>query len=349
VRIQSIIRSTLFILLLAAASGHSGQTAQPGQAQQTEKKKIVILGLGDSAISDLRKSAPPNVQIVAPTLSQLGAELTDADALITPQLTLDMLHSAKRLKWIHILNAGVEGVAPILKGTNITLTNLKVVLGPEVADHAMALLLSLTRGLYQTIPARKWEMPRSLGQLTELRGKTAVIIGVGGVGTQIAERASAFGMTIVGVDPKDAAPSSAVKQMVKPDQMDTVLPLADVVFITVPETPTTKGMMGAVQFREMKQGAYFIAVSRGAVYSMDALVEAMSSHHLAGAGLDVADPEPLPSNHPIWKFENVVITPHIAGASDVALARVLELLKENIRHFAVGELLINVVDKDKGY
>ncbi|MFZ0821060.1 MAG: D-2-hydroxyacid dehydrogenase [Candidatus Acidiferrales bacterium] len=348
-KIQFIARSILLVLLIAAAFGQSGQTAQPDQSQQTETKKIVILGLGDSAIADLRRSAPPNVQIVAPSLSQLGAELADADALITPQLTLDMLHAAKRLKWIHILNAGVEGVAPVLKGTDITLTNLKVVLGPEVADHAMALLLSLTRGLYQTIPARRWERPRGFDQLTELRGKTAVIIGVGGVGTQIAERASAFGMTIIGVDPKDAAPSPAVKQMVKPAQMDTVLPLADVVFITVPETPATKGMMGATQFREMKQGAYFIAVSRGAVYSMDALVEVMTSHHLAGAGLDVAEPEPLPSNHPIWKFENVVITPHIAGASDVAIARVLELLRENIRHFAAGEPLLNVVDKDKGY
>jgi phosphoglycerate dehydrogenase-like enzyme len=214
----------------------------------------------------------------------------------------------------------------------------------------MALLLSLTRGLYMTIPARgKWEPPENLAQLTELSGKTAVIVGVGGVGTQIAQRAAAFGMTIIGVDLKDTAPASVIKQMVKPNQIDTVLPLADVVLVTVPETPATKGMIGIAQFQEMKRGGYFIAVSRGTVYSMDGLVQALSSRRLAGAGVDVTDPEPLPRNHPLWKFKNVVITPHIAGASDHSLTRVLGLLRENISRFAAGEPLLNTVDKDQGY
>lgn len=334
-------RSIFFVLLIAFAFGQTTQTA---------KKKILITGLPDATVEELRKSAPANVQIVSPAANQINGEIVDADALIATQLNRAELQAAKQLKWVHIMNSGVEGVAPVFKNTDIVLTNLKVVLGPEVADHAMALLLSLTRGLYQTIPAKgKWEMPRNLNQLTDLRGKTAVIVGVGGVGTQIAERANGFGMTIIGVDPKDAAPSPAIKQMVKPNQIDAVLPLADVIFITVPETDSTKGMIGAVQFREMKRGAYFIAVSRGTIYSMDGLIESLANHHLAGAGLDVTDPEPLPANHPLWKFENVVITPHIAGASDVSLARVVEMLKENIRRFAGGEPLLNVVDKEKGY
>jgi D-2-hydroxyacid dehydrogenase (NADP+) len=321
-----------------------------GQASQPAKKKILITGLPETTVEELRKSAPPSVSIVSPTPSQVNAEIVDADALIATQLNRAELQAAKQLKWVHIMNSGVEGIAPVFKNTDITLTNLKVVLGPEVADHAMALLLSLTRGLYQTIPAKgKWEMPRNLSQLTDLRGKTAVIVGVGGIGTNIAERAAGFGMNIIGVDPKDAAPSPVIKQMVKPNQLDTVLPLADVVFITVPETDTTKGMIGATQFREMKRGAYFIAVSRGTIYSMDGLIEVLNNHHLAGAGLDVTDPEPLPANHPLWRIENVVITPHIAGASDVSLSRVTEMLKENIRRFAAGEPLLNVVDKEKGY
>jgi D-2-hydroxyacid dehydrogenase (NADP+) len=266
--------------------------------------------------------------------------------------TREELQAARQLRWVQILNTGAEGVVPLLKNTNITLSDLKVVLGPEVADHAVALLLSLTRGLYLTIPEQRkheWERPDNLGQLIELRGKTAVIVGVGGVGTQIAERVAAFGMTIIGVDPKDSAPASSIKEMVKPNQIDTVLPLADVVFITVPETPATKGMIGTTQFLEMKRGAYFIAVSRGAVYSMDGLVEALAKRRLAGAGLDVTDPEPLPSKHPLWKFKNVVITPHIAGASDGALARVLDLLQENIRRFAADQPLLNTIDKNKGY
>src|SRR5690349_8251783 len=142
--------------------------------------------------------------------------LGNADALITPQITRDLLQAGKHLSWIHVLNAGVEHAAPLLKDTNVTLTHLKGVLGPEVADHAMALLLSLTRGLYEAIPARKWEATASVAQLTELRGRTAVVVGMGGVGVQIAERAAAFGMTIIGVDPKDIAPAGFLKQVVKP-------------------------------------------------------------------------------------------------------------------------------------
>jgi phosphoglycerate dehydrogenase-like enzyme len=321
-----------------------------GQATPPAKKKILITGLSEATVEELRISAPPSVSIVSPPPARVNTEIADADALIATQLNRAELQAAKQLKWVHIMNSGVEGIAPVFKNTDIILTNLKVVLGPEVADHAMALLLSLTRGLFQTIPAKgKWEMPRNLNQLTDLRGKTAVIVGVGGIGTNIAERAAGFGMTIIGVDPRDAAPSPVIKQMVKPNQLDTVLPLADVVFITVPETDTTKGMIGATQFREMKRGAYFVAVSRGTIYSMDGLIEALTNRRLAGAGLDVTDPEPLPANHPLWKFENVVITPHIAGASDVSLVRVTEMLKENIRRFAAGEPLLNVVDKEKGY
>ena len=316
---------------------------------QTPRKKIVAVGLDDTTIAELKKTAPANVRIAAPAPDQLAAELGDADAFITPQLTRDVLRGAKELSWVQILNAGAEDAIPLVKNSRIVLTNLKVVLGPEVADHAMALLLALTRGLYETIPARKWEQPEHMAQLTELQGRTAVIVGVGGVGAEIARRAAAFGMMVIGVDPKDAAPGTAVSRMVKPGELDSVLPLADVVFVTVPDSPATKGMIGAAQFQKMKRGAYFIAVSRGAVYSMDGLVQALSARRLAGAGVDVADPEPLPRNHPLWKFKNVVITPHIAGASDRSLSRVVELLRENIRRFAAGEPLLNVVDKNRGY
>jgi phosphoglycerate dehydrogenase-like enzyme len=317
---------------------------------QTPRKTIVVLGLDDSVVAELRKSAPSGIKLEAPLAGNVGAVIGNADALITPKLTPDLLRSAKRLSWIHVLNAGVEDAIPLVKDTPVTLTNLRGVLGPEVADHAMALLLSLTRGLNETIPARgKWELPENLAQLTELRGRTAVIIGMGGVGSLIAERATAFGMTVLGVDPRDSAPTVHVRQIVKPNQLDTVLPSADVVFIASPETPATRGMMGTAQFQAMKRGGYFIAISRGSTYSTDALAQALSSRRLAGAGLDVTDPEPLPRNHPLWKFKNVVITPHIAGASDRSLGRVLDLLRENIRRFAAGEPLLNIVDKQSGY
>jgi phosphoglycerate dehydrogenase-like enzyme len=223
-------------------------------------------------------------------------------------------------------------------------------MGPNIADHAMALLLSLTRGLHQAIPARaaeEWRRDRY--RPVELHGKTAVVVGVGGIGAQIAQRAHAFGMTVIGVDPKDMPMNPYVSRMVLPDAIDDVLPQADVVFVAAPLTPESEGMLGPRQFELMKNGGYFIAVSRGKLYNTDALVKALDSRKLAGAGLDVTNPEPLPKGHPLWKFENVVITPHTAGQSDNMPARRMALIKENIARFAAGRPLLNVVDKQKGY
>jgi D-2-hydroxyacid dehydrogenase (NADP+) len=176
-----------------------------------------------------------------------------------------------------------------------------------------------------------------------------VVIGVGGVGSQIALRANAFGMNIIGVDPEDKPFLPFVKRLVKPDQLDDVLPEADVVFVSVPDTPKSHKMMGAKQFELMKKNSYFIAVSRGGIYEMGGLVKALDERRLAGAGVDVTDPEPLPKGHALWKFDNVVVTPHIAGRSDQDAGRMVGTIKLNIQRFVDGKPLINVVDKQKGY
>jgi phosphoglycerate dehydrogenase-like enzyme len=239
---------------------------------------------------------------------------------------------------------------PEFQRSDVVLTNCKILMGPEIADHAFALLLSLTRGLNRAIPGRAGgELRREDFHPIELRGKTAVVVGVGGIGSQIAQRAQAFGMTVIGVDPKDMPLNPYVSRMVYPEEIDSVLPLADVVFISAPLTPKSQGMIGPRQFELMKKSAYFVAVSRGKVYNTDALVKALDSRRLAGAGLDVTNPEPLPREHALWKFENVVITPHIAGQSDNVNTRQLELFKENVARFVSGRPLVNVVDKQKGY
>jgi D-3-phosphoglycerate dehydrogenase len=156
-------------------------------------------------------------------------------------------------------------------------------------------------------------------------------------------------MTVIGVDPQDKPFMPFLKMVVKPDQFDAVLPQADVVFLSVPDTPKSHKMMGAHEFDLMKKNSYFIAVSRGGIYDMNGLVKALDEKRLAGAGVDVTDPEPLPKGHALWKFPNVVITPHIAGRSDQDAARMIGTIKENIRRFVEGEPLINVVDKQKGY
>jgi phosphoglycerate dehydrogenase-like enzyme len=317
--------------------------------------KKVIANLPPEMVTELAKTAP-NVKIVAARGGSLEKEIIDADAMVGVRLTPELLKQARQLKWLHISSAGVEphggqtGLFPELVESNVVVTNAKNVYGPQIADHAFAFLLALTRKLNVTIPRQhleEWGGGR--GGMFELDGKTAIVIGVGGIGSQIAQRAHGFGMKVIGVDIRDIPPSNTVQRVVPPDMLDTVLPEADVVFVAVPHTKKSEGMMGARQFELMKQGSYFIAMSRGKIYDHQALVKALDSKRLAGAGLDATDPEPLPKGHALWKFPNVVITPHTSGGSDNLQGRLNYIVKENIRRFGAGLQLLNIVDKKEGF
>ena len=195
---------------------------------------------------------------------------------------------------------------------------------------------------------RGWER-RSRLPMIELRGRTALVIGLGGIGTQVAQRATAFGMRVLAVDPTDVPMHRDVTYVGKPDELDVLLPEADVVFSCVPRTSESERMLGPKQFDLMKDGVYLINVSRGAIVDTEALVAALRSGRVAGAGLDVTDPEPLPSDHPLWDMPNVVISPHVAGFSDRLGERQRELFRENVARFVTGQPLRHVVDKQKGY
>jgi phosphoglycerate dehydrogenase-like enzyme len=321
---------------------------------QAAPKKILIATADPARLQEFQ-SVTPEAKVVPVTGATVMQEISDADAFIG-EITSDQVRAGKNLKWVAVMSAGVERVlfpsdgGSDLRNSNIVLTNNKIVQGPEIADHALAMLLMLSRNLYVLYKNDQQEIwnPRSFHGI-ELNGKTGVVVGVGGIGTQIAVRANAFGMHVIGVDPEDKPFLPFVERVVKPDQLDDVLPQADVVFMSVPDTPKSRKMMGVQQFGLMKKNSYFIAVSRGATYDMNGLVKALDEKRLAGAGVDVTDPEPLPKGHALWKFENAIITPHIAGRSDQDAGRMVGTIKENIRRFAQGKPLINVVDKQKGY
>lgn len=319
-------------------------------AQQTK-----ILVVGNPGLAKDIQTENPKVTVVSVNPNAAMVEVADADVYIG-NITNAEVRAAKKLKWVSVMSAGVENVlfpkdgSRDLQTSNIILTNNKVVQGPEIADHAMALLLMVSRDLYRLYAndqKQLWD-PRNFKGI-ELRGKTAVVIGVGGVGSQIAIRANAFGMKVIGVDPEDKPFLPFVDHIVKPDQLNEVIPEADVVFISAPDTPKSHKMFGLKQFDLMKKNSYFIAVSRGGIYEMPGLVKALDERRLAGAGVDVTDPEPLPADHALWKFPNAVITPHIAGRSDKDAGRMTGTIKENVHRFLDGKPLINVVDKAKGY
>ncbi|HTS26350.1 MAG TPA: D-2-hydroxyacid dehydrogenase [Bryobacteraceae bacterium] len=332
--------------LLSLLSG--GLLLASGLAAQN-LKVLVLSRLGHEAFLRMQ-AAVPNVTLIEGDRSQVAAQLADADGVIGP-FDLKLIGGAPKLKWIQSESAGVEAFTflPGFAQSKIVLTNNKILQGPEIADHALGLLLGLTRGIAIAARGGSQDWNQKNFNPIELRGKTAVIVGVGGIGTQIALRLNASGMTVIGVDPKDMPYNTYLARTVAPDRLDSVLPEADVVFLSAPLTPKSRKMMGPHEFELMKPNSYFIAVSRGGIYDMDALVKALDSRKLAGAGLDVTDPEPLPKNHPLWKFPNVLITPHIAGRSDGENARYEALYIENLKRFAAGEPLLNVVDKEKGY
>ncbi len=256
------------------------------------------------------------------------------------------------LCWIHIGGAGVEEfIIPSLVESDIVLTNGRAIQGPEVADHALALLLALTRNLhFHLLGKTDQQMKRPI----ELRGKRGVVIGGGGLGMLIVERAAAFGMTLDVVDPNYMQMLSIIDRQYTPDQYLEPFPDADVVFMAAPYTfvegkMKSERMMDDAAFGAMKQDAYFINISRGKIVDTDALTGAMQLGRLAGAGLDVTDPEPLPEDHPLWAMDNVIITPHIAGLSEHNRRRSFDLIKKNLDRFSRGLPLMNVVNKRLGY
>lgn len=319
------------------------------------QEKKILVAYDDPDLVQQLKSVSTGARIIPVSHNNVMQELPDADAFIG-DITSEEVRAGKNLKWVGVMSAGVEGVlfprdgSSDLRRSSIILTNNKIVQGPEIADHALAMLLMLSRNLYilyRNDQQQIWN-PESFKGI-ELNGKTALVVGVGGIGTQISIRASAFGMRVIGVDPEDKPFLPFLQRVVKPDELDDVIPQADVIFLSVPDTPKSHKMMGVHQFELMKQKSYFIAVSRGGIYDMNGLVKALDEKRLAGAGVDVTDPEPLPKDHALWKFENVIITPHIAGRSDQDSVRMIGTIKENVRRFVEGKPLINVVDKQKGY
>ena len=317
--------------------------------------KVVVIGQSTDLVSELRAESPANVSIThvrdrGDGDANVLREAADADAIIGGP-SIAVVKAAKQLKWVQITSAGVKPyLYPELVESDAVMTNAQTLSSAAIADHGFAMLLALTRKLNHFIPDRTNETWKGGNyDLVELEGMTALVIGTGGIGSNVARRAKAFGMTVIGVDPEEFPPRLSFDRMVFPDRLDTVIPEADAIFVCAPHTTDSEGMLGPAQFDLMKRGSYFIAVSRGKLYDMGALVKALDSQHIAGAGVDVTDPEPLPPGHPLWKFDNAIITPHVATQGILGTTLRLELYKDNIARFATGERLRNVVDMRKEY
>jgi phosphoglycerate dehydrogenase-like enzyme len=338
-----------------SGSTRNSRVAYPMPAGQRLPLVFLAGEMSEDELKELNVVAP-NVRIIAGLNRQTAlAHAREADGIDIRVLSPELLKQADKLVWVQALSAGVDRIVQmegLMTNDRIALTNMRAVHGPAIADHAFAMLLSLTRNLHfyeAAQSAGRWEEQSPATRSQALSGLTMLVVGIGGIGSEIAQRAHGFGMRVIATRRSDAPAPDYVERVGKPDDLLAMLPEADVVAVCVPLTKETERMFDGKEFAAMKKGAYLINIARGRIVDTSALVDALRNGKLSGACLDVTDPEPLPPDHPLWKLPNVIITPHTAADADVTEARRRELFRENMRRFGAGEPLLNVVDKKAGY
>jgi phosphoglycerate dehydrogenase-like enzyme len=305
----------------------------------------------------------PELQAVAPGVEIVPAASVEEATRAAPgaQALLgfceqEILAQAPQLHWVQVYWAGVEDCVthPGMRQGAKVLTNGQAIASPALAEHAIALMLALVRGLdryHANQLAGSWQEDVGLSRsdFMELEGRTALVVGLGGIGTQTAKRAHGLGMRVIATRSSRREGPDYVDYVGLADETLELARQADVVINTTPLTDATRGLFNAAFFKAMKPTAYFISVGRGASTVTDDLVAALQAGQIAGAGLDVTDPEPLPEGHPLWTAPRVLISPHTAGLSDRSRERLFLLVRENLRRYVAGEPLLSVVDIERGY
>jgi phosphoglycerate dehydrogenase-like enzyme len=297
------------------------------------------------------------VAAAVPALEVVVAE-TEADAVKGLEraeaafggLPPALVRKAARLRWLQAPQIAPPAgyYSPELVAHPVVVTNFREIFNDHIAAHIMAFVLAFARGLHYYIPRqlrREWKREPLDTGVVHLPESTALIVGVGGIGAETARLAAAFGIHVMGVDARRRDAPPGVLKLDGPDALDSLLPLADFVILTVPHTPDTEGFMHRARFQRMKRSAFFINIGRGMTTRLDDLVAALNAGEIAGAALDVFEQEPLPADHPLWTMPNVLLTPHSAGFGPYLDDRRLEILIDNARRFVAGEPLRNVVDK----
>lgn len=277
-----------------------------------------------------------------------------ADAWVGRISRAAFLASGPQIKWVHSTGAGIETLTTIreLVESDVILTNTRGGHAGSVADHAFALLLALTRRIPDTVRNQldhSYKKPGNGMPLGELGGDTMVVVGFGHIGRAIARRAVAFDMRVIGVDVAPGPAPDSVDKIVGIDQLDEALSEADVVVVATPYTSASYRLFDAQRIGRIQRGGYLIAISRGGIVDEAALADALRNGHLAGAGLDVQEHEPLPTDDPLWDVPNLLLSPHCASSSRKTSERVWAITGENLRRFVEGRPLLNVCDKRAGY
>ena len=277
-------------------------------------------------------------------------EIVDAD-VVFGSVGQSLFLQAKKLRWVQAVGAGIDSMLyPEFVGSEVTLTSEKGHVGIHLSEHAFALLLGVSRCVDRAMREPRWETRAAIRERAwEIYDQTMGIVGLGGTGLAVAARAHAFGMRVLAIDPEEIQKPDYVEWVRPPESLGEMLGQSDVVTICAPLTNDTRHLFDAEHFAQMRPGAVLIDVTRGEIIDGPALLDALLSGHLGGAGLDTPPGEPIAADNPLWSMENVIITPHTAGASPRRGDRIVESFCDNLRRFRAGEPLHGVIDKVKGY
>jgi phosphoglycerate dehydrogenase-like enzyme len=318
-------------------------------------------------LDELKAVAPQAQWVNASSAEAAEAAMPGADAFLG-KITPTMLARADRLVWVQSFTASLEHyMFPELLAHPCVLSNMRGLFGDVIADQVMGYVLCFARNLHiyvrQQIEHRYEGLGGEAARVDVMTGPGTVgamdlatiylpesrmgIVGMGGIGCEVARRARAFGMSVRGVDrfPERVRAPEGVEPVKGPSALAELLAWSDFVVIAAPHTPETAGLFNAALLANMRPSGYLINVGRGVIVVLDDLVAALRAGRLAGAALDVYEIEPLPANHPLWELPNVILTPHTAGYSPVIAGRHQRALVENVARFVRGERLANVVDK----
>ncbi|HUN41826.1 MAG TPA: D-2-hydroxyacid dehydrogenase [Acetobacteraceae bacterium] len=297
----------------------------------------------------LAAQVPEARVVVAEDADTAAREIADAEAAFG-RLPRELLAKGTKLRWLQAPQAAPPAgyYYPELIAHDVAVTNFREIYNDHISAHIMAFVLAFARGLHVYIPQQlrhEWKKPAEDLGVLHLPDATMLIVGVGGIGAETARLASAFGITVLATDARRTDAPPGVAELHKPEALDTLLPRADVVVLTVPHTPATEGFFNRARFQRMKRSGFFINIGRGMTTKLDDLVAALRAGEIAGAALDVYEQEPLPAEHPLWGMPNVMLTPHMAGYGPYLNDRRFEIIVENCQAFAAGRPLRNVVDK----
>lgn len=297
------------------------------------------------------KTTFPELDVVVARGEEIQKEAQDADIFAGFPVRIPKVEDGMQVKWIHSFSAGVDHVlTPEIKANDdIVVSNSSGIHAVPISEHIVGMILAYNQRfpvLFKNQTEKKWE--RAI-PTTELHGKTVVIVGLGAIGSETARLLSIFNCIVYGVVRTIRETPEGIKKLYTAETMSEILPEADYVIICLPGSFETKGMFDAKIFSQMKQDSVLVNIGRGTIVNQDDLIKALQEKTIGGALLDVATPEPLPENSPLWEMDNVIITPHCSGSTPKSMDRIIDRLCLNIRAFLDGKELPNKVDKELGY